>query len=727
MSIDEKTASPDTNNDADFKEIARRLWAGKSWLIIFMFAGLLVGVIMNLISAPMYRADSLVQIEEQSGRLVLPTAINELTQDPARTITEIEIMGSRKVIGSAVADLHLDWVVSPVHAPVIGEILARYAVPAPELPFLSAYARKGERIELDLLQVPPDWVNRVIRLTVTGPGNFTAVLPNGIALDGKVGQSLIDPRMGFAIRVGEMPSSVGRQFTVLQIDEATAISRVRSALTIAERGRQSSVIELRLVAESPTRATRILNAIMDAYLQQNVMHSSAEAANSLEFVEKNLAQAEEVVAKAEAALNAVRTANQSLDLNFEVQNLLTQVTTLERQLRELDGLEDDLKKRYTPNHPAYQQLLAERARVTADLDRLRGEVARLPDMQRDIVNLTRDLDLAQTVYRELLSRAQELRVMRASTIGNVRIIDTAYAPPVPISPRRSRNLVISLLLGLGLGIAVIYLQGWMRKGIDSPERLERSGYPVLATILYRRKFDASRGGSNGERIIPLSDPSDVVVEGFRSLRTALHFSLAKAPNRAIMLTSPMPNAGKSFCARNFSAVAVGAGQRICLIDADMRRGNLRRHFSIPRGQVGLADYLAGTATLDEILVEGPTPGLWVIPAGKLPSDPLQLLMGPRLQTLVQQLDERFDLSIFDTPPGLPVTDPVIVAGAVGTTLVVVRQMNTTEAELSLLNTRLRKSGANIAGVVLNGFVPQQASSADGQSYDYFYSYSQHDQ
>jgi tyrosine-protein kinase Etk/Wzc len=180
--------------------------------------------------------------------------------------------------------------------------------------------------------------------------------------------------------------------------------------------------------------------------------------------------------------------------------------------------------------------------------------------------------------------------------------------------------------------------------------------------------------------------------------------------------------GKSFTAINLAVVAAQAGQRVCLVDADIRRGYLRRYFDLPKDQPGLADFLAGDAKLDKILMPGPIPKLSVITTGHYPPNPSELLMSSSLKDLMAQLDSRFDLIIVDTPPALAVTDPVIIGRQVGTTIAVARFDETPLREIDAMNRLLRSSGVTLAGAVLNGFDPVRAKASSGYGYSASYRY-----
>ncbi|HEY9020611.1 MAG TPA: Wzz/FepE/Etk N-terminal domain-containing protein, partial [Paracoccaceae bacterium] len=156
-----------TSSDADIGQLLRQVWSGKYWIIAFTVLFGLAGYISAKSTPPTFRADALMQLEENSAQLSLPTSIRELTSGTPRSVTEIEILFSRLVLGQAVADTRTDWIAEPRRVPVIGEALNQMGLPIPDLEFLRPFAHRGEAIELDLLEVPPQWLGRQLILTIT--------------------------------------------------------------------------------------------------------------------------------------------------------------------------------------------------------------------------------------------------------------------------------------------------------------------------------------------------------------------------------------------------------------------------------------------------------------------------------------------------------------------------------------------------------------------------------
>lgn len=715
------------DDEIDLGQLVVTLWKGKVLIGLTTALGIAVGAFVIANTNPTFQADALLQLEEKTGAMALPSSLTAMIDNDPRSVTEIEILRSRMVLGQAVADQNLDWQVEPEIAPVIGTMLSRYRFPLIDTLIPDIFIRPGETIALEHVVVPPIWLNREIELVVLNGQAFRLSLPDGSLVDGAVGERITLDDAGFSITIQTLSAPAGRRFTIQQLDEIRAIDSLRRRLGISERGRASGILEVRLTGEDRPGNVRALNAIVQAYLRQNVARSAAEAESSLVFIREQLPQAESNLREAEAELNAFRQQQVSVDLTLETQTILGQITRIEGELAELQRGEDELRQRYTPAHPAYRALLDDRQRLEARLAELREQVGALPETQRQILNLTRGVELAQRIYTELLTRAQEVEVLRASTIGNVRIVDAAAAGPLPIAPRKALILALALVLGGMVGIALVLIRNWMRKGVQDGSELEKLGLPVFATINYNKSADTGGKRQGKLPILAIEQTADLTVEALRSLRTSLHFGMLDARTPTLCVTSAHPEAGKSFLALNLAVVAAQSGQRVCLIDADLRRGQLRRYFDVPRNHPGLSEVIAGDLPAEQAVIQGPVENLSFLATGRYPPNPSEMLMRAEFSRLVDWCGQHFDLTIFDTPPALAVTDPVIVARNTGATIFVARHDVTHLGEVEATIKIFSAAGLRLSGAVLNGFDPRKARGRYGYGYGYRYDYKQRKQ
>lgn len=712
-----KTEQPGTQGDEiDLRDLLGTLIGGRWIISLCLIVGVAIGLFVALSTVPTYKADATIELEAKSSGLALPKEMLDLTgTSDSRVLAEIEIIRSRLVLGETVDQLGLDISAAPRELPYIGYLLRVLNLPEPGFSFLKPYAWATEAITVSELEVPEPWIGTPMLLTALGDERYSLTLPDGSQREGRLRERLADGAIGLALRVDELVGDPGREFAVTRMDRQETVVMLRDELSVAETGRQSSVLRLELRGDHRDRVIATLDSILSTYVQQNVTRGSAEAARSLDFINSQLPPSQAAVAEAQDALNAYRQQQQSVDLTFETETLLGRVTEIEQKLSELALQEEEYKQRFTINHPTYQALLQNRAKLQEQLDDLRNQSGDLPETQKEVFNLTRNLEVAQNVYLSLLSRQQELQVVQASVVGNVRVLDQAFAPPQPIAPRKSLILAMAAMIGLVFGAGVVLLRRMFRVGVQGAEDIEKLGLAVFATVGETENAIPSRGRSQLP-ILAIDHPTDLSVEALRSLRTSLHFGLLDAKTRSILITSAAPEAGKSFTAVNLAVVSAQAGQRVCLIDGDLRRGYLRKFFNIDRNAPGLADYLAGDVTLAQVLRNGPVAGLSVMPTGKLPPNPSELIMRQSFSDLMVELDREFDLILIDAPPTLAVTDPVIMGRSVGATIMIVRHRKTAVGEVEAVMRTFETAGGRVAGAVLNGVV------ADAMSYGNKYYY-----
>src|SRR5471030_1836354 len=218
-----------------------------------------------------------------------------------------------------------------------------------------------------------------------------------------------------------------------------------------------------------------------------------------------------------------------------------------------------MDRKFTRQHPAYRALLTQIGELSSKQKSLASKVESLPSTQQELLSLTRDVEFGTAIYTQLLNKAQELDVMRAGTVGNVRLIDTADVNFLkPVKPKKALIVLIATLLGGFLAVALVLLRKALNRGLESPEAIEQLGLPVYASIPYsplqkveEDKITRGRGRTDaGSSLLAISHPTDLAVEALRSLRTSLHFAMLEAPNNRIMISGPSPEVGKTFVSVN---------------------------------------------------------------------------------------------------------------------------------------------------------------------------------
>ena len=685
------------------------------WLIlctVVLFS--IIGVGVAILSTPIYKADALIQIESKSsgGISAMVGDMGELFSAESSATTEIEIIKSRMILGGTVDKFNLTTVVSPNYMPIIGKGLARL---------------QGEQISLSVsrFNTPSYAVGIPLTLEVIDSEKQTFKLiedNNNVILEGKVGE-LIE-KNGYQFLATEMIAQEGASFTVSKISKLDAINALQQNLSISERGKQTGIISLSFSGEDRAKIQDILNDISQNYFLQNVQRNSAEAEQSLEFLKGHLPDIKTKLTASEDVLNRFRQENESIDLGLEAQSTLKVMVELEAQLNELTFKESEISQRFTQDHPAYKSLLDKRETLLKEKERLNKQVQKLPKTQREVLRMTRDVEVNQQIYIQLLNKVQELNIIKAGTVGNVRILDNAQSFSKPIKPKKALIVVLATLLGGMAGVAFVLIRAAFHRGVETPDQIEQIGMPVYASVPksiqqleFANKLKRNKGSNNELVLLAEANPADLSIEALRSLRTSLHFAMMEAKNNVLMISGPAPSIGKTFVSTNFAAVAAKTGQKVLLIDADMRKGYLQQCFGL-RWDNGLSDYLSGKTSLSNIIKSTSIDNLDVVTRGQVPPNPSELLMHPRFKSFVDEMSAQYDLVIIDTPPVLAVTDPSIVGALAGTTLMVARFDQTTLKEIEVAQGRFEQSGVEVKGVILNA-VEKKASNSYGYGYGYY--------
>ncbi|MEZ8105268.1 polysaccharide biosynthesis tyrosine autokinase [Vibrio cortegadensis] len=716
MTTKQNNNMSDTNSDEiDLGKLFGILLDAKWMIVAVTFVFAVIGVAYALLATPIYKADALIQIEQKSsGMSSLVGDMGDLFSSESSATTEIEIIKSRMVLGETVDKLNLQTVTAPVYLPVIGKGLARLTGQQP-------------RILINRFEFPAYIQEPNFTLEVIDAEQQTYSLIDGqerTILTGKVGE--LATKDEYRLFVADLDGAVGDQFTVSKRSRLDAIEWLKKSLSISERGKQTGILNLSFEGENKAQIEAILNSISQYYFLQNVERNSAEAEKSLVFLKKHLPNIKNELTSSEDELNRFRQDNESIDLGLEAQSTLKVMVELEAQLNELTFKESDISQRFTKDHPAYLSLLDKRKTLLGEKERLNKQIQKLPKTQREVLRMTRDVEVNQQIYIQLLNKVQELSIMKAGTVGNVRILDSAQSYTHAVKPKKPLIAVLATLLGGMLSVAFVLVKAAFHKGVENPDEIEAIGLSVYASIP-KSEFQGQlerenkRKGRNSKQCSILADtnPADLSIEALRGLRTSLHFAMMEAKNNVLMISGPAPGIGKSFVSSNFAAVAAKTGQKVLLVDADMRKGYLQKMFGLDWDN-GLSDMLSGKISTEQAVKATGIENLEVISRGQVPPNPSELLMHPRFSDFVQWASDNYDLVIIDTPPVLAVTDPSIVGALAGTTLMVGRFGQNTVKEIAVARHRFEQAGIEVKGLILNA-VEKKASSSYGYGY-YNYSY-----
>jgi len=728
------------DDEFDLGELIATIVDGKYLIASITLVFLTLGVAKALIDAPIYKADAMLQVEEKLNSLQALASVSSLVggQEPASA--EIEIIKSRKVLGEAVRNLNLDIIAKPKYFPTIGAAIARrfqkqnITVSAP-LFGLDQYAWGGEAIRIDTFSTPESWVNKELILIAGEQGHFTLVDDDQLLLEGDVGKPLIkqlaDNQQPLTLFVSLLKARPGTQFRVMKKSLAGGINDLSENLAVVEKGKSTGILSFTFESNSPTAAARTLNEVANIYVKQNVEQKSEEAQNTLEFLDKQLPAIKEQLEAATTALNDFRSTKGSINLELEAQNVLTGVVAIKTQLTLLQQKRDELRGKFTESHPAVIAIDKQIARLQAQMNENDKKIEVLPETQKVILRLTRDVEVSNELYTTLLNNAQTLKVAKAGTVGDVRIIDKAVPPAEPIKPKKPLIIVVSLILGLIAGVGWVFIRKALRRGVEDPDQIEKHlNIPVYATIphsdiqekLNKKLKKLGKKQNDQPIILALENKEDLAIESLRSLRTTLHFAFLEAHNNIIMITGPSPGIGKTFVSINLATVLAGAGKKILLIDGDLRKGFINKVLGVTR-EDGLSDLISSTTSLDKAVRHITAANIDFIPTGSIPPNPSELLLHERFGQLLETLSDQYDHIIIDSPPILAVTDACIIGRMASATLMVVKAGQHPMRELEQCTKRLAQSNVYMKGIVFNDLPATTSRYGSGYGkYVYQYNY-----
>ncbi|HDM8132717.1 polysaccharide biosynthesis tyrosine autokinase [Vibrio harveyi] len=707
------SSSAPTDDEIDLGKLFGILIDAKWFIIGITLLFATIGIVVALLSTPIYKADALIQIEQKSsgGISAMVGDMGELFAAESSATTEIEIIKSRMILGDTVDKFNLTTIATPDYLPFVGKGLARIN-------------GTQDYISVSTFEMPRTAQGYKHHLVVTDAekGSFDLMIEEQIVLSGVVGQTI--EMNGYRIKVRELVAQNEDSFSIGKISKLDAINRLASQLSISERGAKTGIVSLSIEGEYPERNQQILNDVVQNYFLQNVRRNSAEAEQSLNFLKDHLPEIKEKLTGSEDVLNRFRQENESIDLNLEAQSTLKVMVALEAQLNELTFKESEISQKFTQDHPAYKSLLDKRQTLLQEKARLNRQVQKLPKTQREVLRMTRDVEVNQQIYIQLLNKVQELNIIKAGTVGNVRIIDSAQSYAIPVKPKKPLIVVLATLLGGMVAVAFVLVKTAFHRGVTSPDEIEQTGISVYASVpksVQQLEVASKLKRKSNKDLLLLAEenPADLSIEALRGLRTSLHFAMMEAKNNVLMISGPAPSIGKTFVSTNFAAVAAKTGQKVLLVDADMRKGYLQQCFGLTADN-GLSDFLSGKISQDMVIKPTKVENLDVITRGQVPPNPSELLMHPRFVEFVEKASQEYDLVIIDTPPVLAVTDPSIVGAIAGTTLMVARFDQTTSKELEVARSRFEQSGVEVKGVILNAIEKKAASSYGYGYYNYAY-------
>ncbi|HHP6435659.1 TPA: polysaccharide biosynthesis tyrosine autokinase [Acinetobacter baumannii] len=715
-----------TEDTIDLKELFFSLIAQWKLIALCVILSVVCALLYLRVTPDTYSVDALVQVEDSKGAsAALLGDLSQMIEQKSPAQAEIEILKSRLVLGSVIKDLHLNIQVSSTENTLTHRLLSNPEYKT-EYNTKSVIFKDGlKSFDIRQFDIPAYYLDKNLLLNfdkqslrLSDPASEEVILtvplnqanhvagPHGLWKVAIFTKDQFDAT--YNIKIQSIPA---------------AVDALSANYSVAERGKLTGILGLSYQGQDQEHITKVLNAILATYSAQNIERRSAESAQTLKFLDEQLPDLKKQLDDAERQFNKFRQQYNTVDVTKESELYLTQSITLETKKAELEQKQAEMAAKYTAEHPAMREINGQLTAINKQIGELNSTLKQLPDVQRQYLQLYREVEVKTQLYTALLNSYQQLRIAKAGEIGNVRIVDTAIEPIKPVKPKKLLVLALAIFVGGFIGTLIALLRNMLRTGIKDSGQIENEmDLPVYATVP-RSPIQESRikilKKKKSIPILAVKNSDDIAIESLRSIRTAIHFALANAKNNIIMIAGLSPEVGKSFISTNLATIFAQGNKRVLLIDADMRRGYMHKYFDVDV-KPGLSELLSGQADLQKVLHKTQVTNLDVITRGKSPTNPSEILSSNQFKELLEQLQSQYDHIIIDTPPVLAVTDGIIISQYTGVNLIVARYAKSQMKELELTVNRFEQAGVKVNGFILNDI--QRASAGYGYGYNYAYAY-----
>ncbi|PRN33179.1 tyrosine protein kinase [Acinetobacter baumannii] len=715
-----------TEDTIDLKELFFSLIAQWKLIALCVILSVVCALLYLRVTPDTYSVDALVQVEDSKGAsAALLGDLSQMIEQKSPAQAEIEILKSRLVLGSVIKDLHLNIQVSSTENTLTHRLLS-------DADYKTEYTTKSvifkdglKSFDIRQFEIPAYYLDKNLLLDFDKQSlRLTDPVTEEVILTVPLNQvnHVAGPHGLWKVAIFTK-DQFDATYNIKSLSLPIAVNAISANYAVAERGKLTGVLGLNYQGQDKEHITKVLNAILATYSAQNIERRSAESAQTLKFLDEQLPDLKKQLDDAERQFNKFRQQYNTVDVTKESELYLTQSITLETKKAELEQKQAEMAAKYTAEHPAMREINGQLAAINKQIGELNSTLKQLPDVQRQYLQLYREVEVKTQLYTALLNSYQQLRIAKAGEIGNVRIVDTAVEPVEPIKPKKLLVLILSVFVGGFIGALIALLRNMLRTGIKDSGQIENEmDLPVYATVP-RSPIQESRikilKKKKSIPILAVKNSDDIAIESLRSIRTAIHFALANAKNNIIMIAGPSPEVGKSFISTNLATIFAQGNKRVLLIDADMRRGYMHKYFDVDV-KPGLSELLSGQADLQKVLHKTQVANLDVITRGKSPTNPSEILSSNQFKELLEQLQSQYDHILIDTPPVLAVTDGIIISQYTGVNLIVARYAKSQMKELELTVNRFEQAGVKVNGFILNDI--QRASAGYGYGYNYAYAY-----
>jgi succinoglycan biosynthesis transport protein ExoP len=729
--------------------ILRRRWIA----IIFASAILIFTGIFTFLATPQYRSTTTILIEEESSKILnIEEALGfqpRFVQDLRSYNTQLKLLKSKSLAERVARKLNL------APRPEVGDEIKSKSSLLAGIKYIISFrwlsAKKSSNDNSANATPPPSPYSEIAE-------NLAGAIEVSTVADTKLVElSFISPSPVFATDIvntlaGEFINfSIEKRFSTTQqaADFLTEqISNLRDDISAKERElqRYGQEKDIAFLSDTDTAAVSTFSNLSEAYNQAMLERINAEA----EYRElKNLGSDSVPQLISDPAIQQSK--NEYIRLRTEYEEKSRQFKPdhpeMIRIRARLESLKEEINKVADSAEAKYKAALNKEASVRATLEKQRTDVSKMRNNGILYSSIKSEIDSRRKLLNTLLEKQSVTQLsvqLRGLETSNISIIDRAEVPKYPISPNKRRNFIMAILIAFFGGAGLCFLFEYLDDTLKGPEEVERLvGLPSLGVIPYLPPEGLSKSkqyGSYGadkhpyrrktpedEHSVPEIKEIELVnhlhpdlplSEDYRTIRTSILLSHAEKPPKTIVVSSCMPQEGKTATMANLAVSFAQLQERVLVIDTDLRKPRLHRLFKI-RNVQGLTSYLTGKALLKEVINKTFIENVWLVPSGPIPPNPAELLNSMKMKDMIDEVRQVFDLVILDSPPILAVIDTVIISSIVDASVIVVRSGRTRRKQFLNAVNELRRGRGNIIGVIFNGVDLRKGESYYSKQYRYY--------
>tara|TARA_A100001015_G_scaffold281471_1_gene344750 strand:+ start:1435 stop:3468 length:2034 start_codon:yes stop_codon:yes gene_type:complete len=459
-------------------------------------------------------------------------------------------------------------------------------------------------------------------------------------------------------------------------------------------GSQEGLIEVSLVTHDTFEGKNIINLANEIFIKDNILVETEKARASMLFIDAQLEGLEEVLNLRKSELKNFKQENKSLNVNLEVQTIISLISEIEREINIVDLKISQAELNFTKDNPLYLNLKTQKEALELQKNSIEKKIKELPKAQQEYVDLFSTLEVSEQMYAELVSRRLNFSLMEASSIGNIRVVDQAFIKNL-VGPQIT-SILIWIILAFFLALIVSIFRGYFFIRLSNPAELKDAGIldEVIGVVPHLDNFE-----EYDQEDIKFKQSIETSILNIETIFSALENTKTKDDSKKIVVSGPTPHNGKSFISRSIAIGLSEIGHKVLLLDADLKRGEQHKFFEKESIDMGTFQNIS----LDQIDNFKVKNNLYLLPRLKKLKNTFEHLYSDQFLKKVKELEVFFDYIVIDTAPILSVSDTGLLITYSDLNILTVRHQVNRINEINQSKQIIEQLGRSFNGIIYNDY------------------------